>query len=473
VTARKAKHDDDDPNAYRVQPHDLDAEKSVLGAILVNNAAFERAAQHIRARDFFRRAHQAIFEVCAFLIDEQRMAADFVTVKDELTKRNALEECGGPAYISSLTDGVPRSANIQHYARIVLEKSRLRQIIKTGQTMTTAAYDAEKAASEIIQAADRAIIGLQHEHGGRLLDLRETHQALYADLEQREQNKGQLTGVDTGFASINDLTLGWQAGELIVIAARPSIGKTAFTLHTAMAAAKAGKTVAIFSMEMRRRQLEYRMLAALSGIALTRLQSGYLGEPDYERLTPAMATLAAMPIYIDDRSGQTVMDIRTACRLMKAEHALDLIVIDYVQLMPGTLEKRAATRNEEVTDISRKLKILTDEVNAPILLLSQLNRGADGRADPRPKLSDLRESGALEQDADKVVFLHRKHHRESGVTNVIVEKDRNGPGGTLNVTFTRDNQVFVDGGEEPAPEPKPEGEAKPKKPRPIWHRKTR
>lgn len=455
--------------ADRTLPHNIEAEKAVLGAVLINNAVFEKARQFINPRDFFRRAHMLIFGAFITLIDEQKRDVDFLTLKEELGRLGELEECGGPAYISALTDGVPRTSNAGHYAQIVREQSRLRQIIRAGNEMICAGYDAEEPSGAIVATADKAIIALQRGNAGEMLDLRHTHTALYADIEFHEKNRGQLIGIDTGFQSLNDLTLGWQV-ELIVIAARPSIGKTAFTLHTAMAGAKTGKVVGMFSLEMRRRQLEYRMLSNLSGIPLERIRGGFLGEPDYDRMSSAMAAMADLPIYIDDQAGKTVWDIRSSCRRMKSEHGLDLVVIDYVQLMAGALERRGATRTEQVTDISNRLKVLADEISAPILLLSQLNRGADSRADPRPKLSDLRESGSLEQDADKVIFLHRKHHRESGTTNVIVDKDRNGPGGTVNVTFTRENQTFVDGGEEPpapAPEEKP---AKAKRQRSIFQK---
>lgn len=458
---------DDDPKFTRTLPHNLEAEKSLIGAVLINNAAFERAAQWVKSRDFFRHAHREIWTACATLL-ERNAPADLLTVKDELLRSGMLDECGGPAYVSGLTDGVPRSSNAVAYAKIVREKSVLRQIITAANDMLMDAYDAEKPGQQIINDADRAIIALQRgSEPGRLLDLRETSAGLYADLEQRDANKGKLLGIETGFPSINDLTLGWQRGDLIVIAARPSIGKTAFTLNATIAAARAGHTVAVFSLEMRRRQLEYRMLSTLAGIDLTRLQAGYLGELDFERLGPAMAEMGSLPIYIDDRGSQTVGDIRSACRLLRAEHGLDLVVIDYIQLIAGSLDRRGSTRNEEVTDISRRLKVLADEVQAPVLVLSQLNRASETRGDHRPRLTDLRESGALEQDADIVAFLHRKNHRESGTTAFIVEKQRNGPTGTTNLTLDRPTQTFTDGGEEPPADPAPPaGERKPRKARP-------
>jgi replicative DNA helicase len=303
----------------------------------------------------------------------------------------------------------------------------------------------------VIARADRELIDLQRGRAAELEDVRTTSDRLFAVIESNVARKGQLHGIETGFPSINAQTYGWMPGDLIVIAARPSIGKTVFALNTSVAAARAGAHVAFFSLEMRTEQLEYRLLTALSGVPGDRIKSGYLGEPDFAKLSDAMGVLAGLPIFISDRGRQTVWDVRSACRRVKSEHGLQLVVIDYVQLMAGSLERRGANRQEEITDISRRLKDLADELSVPILLVSQLNRGAETRADPRPKLSDLRESGALEQDADLVCFLHRKHHRVGGTTNFILEKQRNGPTGTVNLTLDRETQQFTDGGEdEPA-----------------------
>lgn len=301
--------------------------------------------------------------------------------------------------------------------------------------------------------------------------LRTSAPALYTDLEWRVAHKGELTGIDTGYPSINELTLGWQHGDLIVIGARPSIGKTTFVLNSAVHAATAGKRVAVFSLEMRRIQLEYRIVAQLSQIPLSRILGGHIGDVDYPHISHALGLMAELPLEIDDRSGQNFWDVRGACRRLKAEGGLDAVIVDYVQLMPGSLERRGATRNEEITDISRRFKVLADELEVPIILLSQLTRENEKRTDPRPKLSDLRESGALEQDADIVAFLHRKNHREGGVTNFIIEKQRNGPTGTVNLTLVRDVTTFLDGGEEPV-EPKPEPEPTKKRERTYADKKA-
>jgi replicative DNA helicase len=457
----------------RILPHNLEAEKAVLGAVLINNAQLDRLAGVIRAGDFFRHAHRMIYEI-AFELHERRVEVDLVTVKDEATRRGELEELGGPAYISSLTDGVPHSANATYYAAIVREMATRRRCIDVGDEMLVAAYDGETRSSEIVATADKAIIELQRgAEPGRMVDLRTTAGELYGWIEKRVELRGQLTGVTTGFPSLDELTLGWQAGDMIVVAARPSIGKTALILNNAIATARTGKRVAIFSLEMRTRQLQGRMLAHLAALPLRRIMAGHLAPDDFTKLAEAMGVMHELPIYVDDRGGQSIWDIRAACRRLRLdEGGLGLVIIDYLQLMPGTLDRRGATRNDEMTDISRRTKVLADECSVPILALSQLNRGADSRTDKTPQLSDLRESGSLEQDADIVLFLHRKNHRASGPTAAILGKQRNGPTGTVTLTFDRETQTFADAGLEPEEVPLPDAGPAEQKPRPPrgWRR---
>jgi replicative DNA helicase len=334
------------------------------------------------------------------------------------------------------------------------------------RTIDLVATGAHSAAA-ILSDTDRRLMDIQAGHfESRMQSVGASIHELSADLDWRMEHRGEVTGVDTGYASVNELTLGWQPGDLIIIGARPSIGKTTLAINMAVHAAstlqKDGRRnrVAIFSLEMRRRQLEYRMLSQLAVVPLTRILSGYLGDVDFPKMAAAMEQLAQLPIEIDDRALQTSLDIRAACRRMKAEGGLDLVIVDYVQLLEGSLDRRGATRNDELTDISRRIQQLAHELAAPIILLSQLSRPKEGRPDPRPKLSDLRESGSLEQAADIVALLHRKNHREGGVTNFILEKQRNGATGTVNLTLDRDVVTFLDGGEEQAPEAKPEPEKK-------------
>lgn len=459
--SRKQQMDD----LERTLPHNLEAERSVLGAVLLWNPTYLEASRHIKSADFYRDAHRRIYAALERILERPGQAADFVTIKNELARTDELDEIGGPAYIASLTDGVPRSTNVAHYARIVKDKSLLRATIFAANKMLTDAYIAEDSPADIINAADKRIIELRHGAAtGRMKTTRESAGDLLDALEWRHNNRGQLTGPTTGFPTLDQMTLGWQKGDLIVIAARPSIGKTSFVLNSAVAAARQGQRTAIFSLEMRRQQLEFRMLSSISGVELSSILSGFIAETSWGKLSQALGELTELPLCIDDAASRTVWDIRGDCRRLKADGGLDLVIIDYVQLMAGSLEKRNANRNEEITDISRKLKIMADELEVPVIVLSQLNRAAEGRSDPRPKLSDLRESGALEQDADIVAFLHRKHHREGGTTSLILEKQRNGPTGTINLELTRETTTFTDAGLEPdapppAPKEKPEKKA--------------
>lgn len=438
--------------AERTLPHDLSAERAVLGAVLLHNDAYETVTGILSTSDFFRDAHRRVWKAIDSLLEWKGGSVDLVTLMDELTKHGDLDECGGPSYLTALTDGVPRSSNVRAYASIVKEKSRLRGLIFAANKMLSAAYDAEESSSEVLQHADRALVALQADTGAEhLIPLRATTSPLLENLEWRVAHKGEVTGIETGYPQINALTLGWQPGDLIVLAARPSIGKTTLAMNTAVAGARAGKRIAVFSFEMKRQQLEYRMLASLSGVPFMRVTGGYLMECDWSPISTALGQMAELPISIDDRRGQNVHDIQSACRRMKAEEGLDSVIIDYIQLIPGSLDRRGATRNDEIADISRRLSGMAGDLSVPVLLLSQMSRANDKRPDPRPKLSDLRDSGALEQDADQVCFLHRRNHREGGVTSFIMEKQRNGPTGTLNLTLDRDILLFTDGGEEPEP----------------------
>lgn len=433
-----------EPLVYdRPLPHNLEAERAVLGAILINNACYLEIADRLKPNNFFRDGHRRIFSAMIRVLDEHKREADFVTLKNELIRSDELNEVGGPAYIAALTDGLPHSTAIKHYADIVREKWLLREIIFATNKTLSHAYEGEMAPAEVLKLADTKLLDLQLETDRRgFSELSRQAHELFADFEERVANKGTLSGVDSGYKSVNEQTMGWQRGDMIVLAARPSIGKTALALNLAVAAARCGKHVAIFSLEMRRRQLEYRMLAAITKVMATRLLTGYLTDSDYTALSAGLSEFAELPIYINDRASQSAPDIRMACRRLKSEVGLDVVFIDYVQLMQGTLERRGATRNEEITDISRRLKVLAGELGVPVFVLSQLKRTGGAR----PTIEDLRESGSLEQDADLVCLLHRKNHKESGITNFMLEKQRNGPTGTVDLSFDRDIQLFTDAG---------------------------
>lgn len=441
----------------RSLPHNLEAERSVLGAIIVHNDAYEVAAEILRPGDFHRDAHRRIYAALMRLREERRIVADLVTLKEELARVGHLDEVGGPAYVASLADGMARTTNVKYYAQIVHEKAVLRAIIYAANTALAAAYEAEDSADAILNATDRALLELRNGRAGGLVAFEGRMTDIFRGLEHRIEHKGELRGVDTGFPSLNALTLGWRRGDLIIIGARPSIGKTSFAMNSAVLAARAhGTRVAVFSLEMRREQLEDRLLSSIAQIPFQRIQSGHIGGDEWSRLGETLEAIRALPVHIDDRSGRSVTEIRAMCRRLKHEHGLGLVVIDYVQLMAGELDRRGATRNDEITHISRRLKDLADELSVPILLLSQLSRSPSKRYDPAPTLSDLRDSGALEQDADVVGLLHRRNYREGGTTVFILAKQRNGPTGTQNLTIDLDTMTFTDGGEDPpAPDQPP------------------
>ncbi len=425
----------------RTLPHNLDAEKAVLGAILIHNDAFNSAAELIDSRDFFRDAHRRIFDRMVAL-SERGDAIDFVTLKDELQRSGELDEVGGPAYISSLADGVPRSANVEHYARIVKEKATLRGLIHSATRIIAEAYQAEEDADLILDSAEKAIFEIAE---GRIsagfTPLRDLVQSSFATIEKLQEQRNAITGVPSGFQDLDEMTAGFQPSDMIILAARPAMGKTSFVLNVAQNAAKKGKTVGVFSLEMSKEQLFLRLLTSEAMIDAHKFRTGYLTEKDYGKLSHALGSLAELPIYIDDTPGVGLLEMRAKCRRLAAQHTLDLVVIDYIQLMQG--RGRFESRQQELTSISRSIKILAKELNIPIIALSQLSRAPESRTDHRPQLSDLRESGALEQDADLVMFIYRAEvydkeetkPEELGTAEIIIGKHRNGPIGSVRLTF--------------------------------------
>jgi replicative DNA helicase len=437
--------------AERTLPHNLEAEKSVLGAILINNQAFNQAAEVIDAQDFFRDAHRRIFEKMVGLTDRNE-PVDFVTLTDELTRSGELDEVGGPAYVSGLTDGVPRSANVEYYARIVKEKSTLRRLIQASNEVLVRAYDAEEDADDLLDEAERTIFSIAE---GRMrsgfVKLSELVDGGYAMLEQLQANRGLVTGVPSGFVELDEMTSGFQKSDLVIVAARPAMGKTSFVMNIALnAALEAGKSVGVFSLEMSKEQLFLRMLTSEARVDAHRFRGGFLGEQDYERLNGAFARLHDAKVFIDDTASAGILEMRAKSRRLKLEHGLDMLIIDYLQLMQG--RGRFDNRQQELASISRSLKILAKELEIPILALSQLSRATETRADHRPQLSDLRESGALEQDADVVMFIYReevyaqsdeeKRPEVEGMAEIIIGKQRNGPIGSVPLAFLKQYTRF-------------------------------
>ncbi len=434
--------------AERTLPHNLEAERSVLGAILLHNDAINRAAEVIDSGDFFRDAHRRIFDKMVRL-SERGGAIDLVTLKEELGRSGELDEVGGPAYIAALVDGVPRSTNVEHYARIIKEKSTLRSLIFSANKILAAAYDAEEDADVVLDRAEHAIFAIADDRvRDGFVSLRDLTHASLDTIEKLHGRKELVTGVPTGFTDLDELTSGFQPSDLVIVAARPSMGKTSLVLNIAQhVGTRTGLTVGVFSLEMSKEQLFLRMLTAEARIDAHRLRGGFLGERDWDRLSRAIGTLSEAKIFIDDSPSIGVLEMRAKCRRLAAEHGLNLVIVDYIQLMQG--RGRFDNRTLELASISRSLKGLAKELNVPLVVLSQLSRAPESRSDHRPQLSDLRESGALEQDADVVVFIYRPDQYgdkvapdAQGMAEIIVGKQRNGPTGLIRLAFIREFTRF-------------------------------
>jgi replicative DNA helicase len=437
--------------AERTLPHNLEAERSVLGAILVHNDAFNLAAQVITPDDFYRDAHRRIFEKMIAL-NERSDAIDFVTLKEELSRSGEVDEVGGPAYIASLADGVPRATNVEYYARIVKEKAMLRSLIYAANKIVSNAYEADQDPDVILDEAESAIFAVADDRlKAGFVPMRDLVKESFPKIEQLFEQKRLVTGVPTGFVDLDEMTRGLQGGDLIIIAARPSMGKTSLVLNMALhAAIEASKCVGVFSLEMSKEQLFMRMLTAEARIDAHRFRSGFLSEKDYGRISHALGTLAEARVFIDDTASIGVLEMRAKARRLQSEHGLHLLIIDYIQLMQG--RGRFESRQQEIASISRSLKGLAKELKIPIVALSQLSRASETRADHRPQLSDLRESGALEQDADVVMFIYREeqyrdadgqpNQEAEGIAEIIIGKQRNGPVGTAKLAFIKEHTRF-------------------------------
>ena len=392
--------------AERTLPHNLEAERSVLGAILVHNDAFNLAAQVIDSRDFYRDAHRRIFD-CMVALSERHDAIDFVTLKEELARAGELDEVGGPAYVAALADGVPRATNVEYYARIVKEKSTLRNLIYAATKIVANAYEADQESDLILDEAESAIFAVADDRlKAGFVAMRDLVKDSFPKIEKLFEQKRLITGVPTGFVDVDEMTRGLQAGDLVIVAARPSMGKTSLVLNIAQYVASLGdQVVGFFSLEMSKESLFLRLLTSEAQIDGHRLMSGAIGGNDYHRISHALEKLNSMKLFIDDTANIGVLEMRAKSRRLQSEHGLSLLVVDYIQLMNG--RGRFENRTLELASISRSLKGLAKELNVPIIVLSQLSRAPESRSDHRPQLSDLRESGALEQDADVVVLIYR------------------------------------------------------------------
>ncbi|MBN7773383.1 replicative DNA helicase [Clostridium aminobutyricum] len=432
----------------RIPPHNDDAEKSVMGAAMISKDALFDVIETVRPEDFYSEIHKEIFQAIVDLC-RKNTPVDALTVAEELKRRKSLEMVGGRAYILSLAGGVPTTANAQQYAKIVAEKAVLRNLIKTAADISEKSFQEKMESSEVLDFAERGIFEIAQKRQGK--DYSSLKDVLLENIDRIDEISkmdGNVTGVPTGFMDLDAKTSGFQRSELIILAARPAMGKTAFALNVAQQAAiKGNATVMIFSLEMSKDQLGQRLLSMESRIEMQKLKTGQLERNDWENISLAMDTLAKANIYIDDTPGISIMEMKNKCRRLAAEKGLDMVVVDYLQLM--NIEGRSESRQQEISTLSRSLKLLAREMDCPVILLSQLSRAPEQRTDHRPILSDLRESGSIEQDADIVIFLYRDdyYNPESdkpGVCEVIISKQRSGPTGTVELTWLGKYTRFVD-----------------------------
>ena len=434
----------------RIPPQNIEAEQAVLGAMLIEREAISKVAEFLRPEDCYREAHRLIYNAMLELFNKND-AVDMVTVIEFLRKGDKLEAAGGISYITSLANSVPTAANVLYHAKIVEEKALLRQLINAATNIATLGYEASEEVTTILDTAEKTILAVSsRKAGGEFTPIKTIIFDAFTKIEQLYASKGSITGLSTGFKDLDRLTSGLQPSDLILIAARPSMGKTAFVLNIAQhIGIKEKKAVAFFSLEMSKEQLVQRMLCAESTIDSQRLRIGELEPNDWTKLVAGADRLSSAPIFIDDTSGITVMEMRSKARRLKIEYDLQLIIIDYLQLMQGSSKKGSENRQQEISEISRSLKGLAREIGVPVIALSQLSRSVESRQVKKPMLSDLRESGSLEQDADIVAFLYRDDYynpdsEQKNITEVIIAKHRNGPVDTIQLFFHKQFTKFSD-----------------------------
>ena len=433
----------------RVPPQNIEAEQAVLGAMLIKKEAIAEVQEILQPDDFYREAHRIVYEAMVQLQNNDE-AVDLVTLTEQLRKSEQLDKIGGLAFITQLANAVPTAANVVYHAKIVKEKAELRSLINAATAIASAAYEDNTDVENIMDDAEKKILAVANrQNGGAFESMKSIVMRTFERINVLYESKGGLTGISSGFKDLDKLTAGLQKSDLILVAARPSMGKTAFTLNIASYVGTHGGKVAFFSLEMSKEQLMQRMLCAEGGIDATKLRTGQLNTQEWNKLVHVADTLSRAPIYIDDTAGITVMELRSKARRLKAEHGLDLIIIDYLQLMQGRPSKNGDNRQQEISEISRSLKALARELDVPVIALSQLSRSVESRQIKKPMLSDLRESGSLEQDADIVMFLYREDYYDKdtenkNITDIIVAKHRNGPVDTISLFFQKEYTKFRD-----------------------------
>ena len=435
--------------SVKIPPQNLEAEQSVLGSILLKDNIFGNVLEIIDADDFYTPAHRIIFDAMTTLF-EQSEPHDLLTLTNFLKDENTLDDVGGAAYLASLTSIVPVTANVNSYARIIKGKSVLRKLIEVNTDIASRCYEEQGDIEILVDQAEQAIFDIAGKKSGQnFTPLKEIIPSAFEKVEQLYKRKELITGVPTGYFEIDRMTAGLQPSDLIVLAGRPSMGKTAFSMNLAQHAALVDKVgVAIFSLEMSKEQLTMRLLSSVGRIDSQRIRTGKLHDEDWPKLTRAVGMLTDAPIYIDDTPGISILEMRSKVRRLASQHPIGMILVDYLQLMQGRSGK-IENRTQEISDISRSLKALAKEHDVPVLALSQLNRSLESRTDKRPMMSDLRESGAIEQDADVICFIYRdevynknEDNPNKGTAEIIVGKQRNGPTGTVKLTFIKEFTMF-------------------------------
>ncbi len=424
----------------RIPPQSIEAEQSVIGSMLIDKEVIPVVMEVLKPEDFYRPDHKEIYDVIIELFDRAQ-PIDLITVSERLKLHGKLELVGGLEYLTNIATEVPTTANVKHYAKIVEEKSLLRKLIRASSDIVELGFSASEEVSFILDKAEQNIFDiLQKRSSQGFVPIKDVLVDTFNKLEELYNNKGHITGIPTGFSDLDFKTSGLHNSDLVLVAARPAMGKTAFALNLAQnAAVHSGVPVAVFSLEMSKEQLVNRMLCSEAMVDSNKMKTGQLEDNDWQKVARALGPLSEAPIFIDDTPGISITEIRAKCRRLKLEHNLGLVVIDYLQLMQGS-KSRGENRQQEISEISRSLKILAKEINIPVICLSQLSRAAETRTDHRPILSDLRESGAIEQDADIVMFLYRDDYynpdtEKKNIAEVILAKHRSGSTGTVELVW--------------------------------------
>lgn len=430
----------------KIPPQSIDAEMAVLGAMLLDKEVIPQAIEMLNADCFYKNANRRIYDAVIKLFDDNK-GVDLITVIEELKRTNSLEDAGGPDYVSGLASSVPTAANFVHYAKIIKEKMILRNLINSATQIVTECYDTSKDVDGLVDKAEQLIFEVSsNKVEKKFIPLRDIIKSSIETIDSLYQRKQNVTGISTGFRDLDIKTAGLQPSDLIVLAARPSMGKSALALCIAEHAAVVERVpVAFFSLEMSKEQLVQRMLCSHARVDAHKVRTGFLSQADWPKLVSAAGKLSEAPIYIDDTPGISVLELRAKARRLKSQFDVKLIVLDYLQLMQG--HSRADNRQQEISEISRSLKALARELDTPLLAISQLSRAVEQRQDHRPQLSDLRESGAIEQDADLVILLLREWYynpteENRGVAEIIIAKQRNGPTGNFNLAFLGEYMRF-------------------------------